>query len=649
MYPRTLLLIAIFLWSGIIFPQATENSVPASSSSSSENSHLVQIQKIAIEKKLHQKQYWLRLGHYKKRWLGGYKSEADGGLFFLAREGKVDPQQELIATLQGFFLGDAIHPTEMHPQCRFPERLRWLDVELKFKHLLPDVDCSRFENWKSESNIGSAQIVFASYYLNNPASLFGHTFLKLVRRNSNVNNDLLNHGVNYAANPTTLNPLFYAILGLSGGFPGTYTMFPYYLKVNEYADFESRDLWEYSLKLNEEQLDRLVNHLWELGSTHFDYFYFNENCSYQILTLLEVAVPEVDLSSRLIYVVQPIDTVKILKENTTLLGEVKFRPSQLTEYLLKYRNLRRQNRDEVSRAISEKSLPADSLSVEERAEILETILDFYDYKYGREIKDEAKTHKNLLLKERAKLGKVQTYSASEFIPQEQAVDGHETSQFRIRSGVLNSFPVFELTWRPAMRELIDDPFGYSPYLQMLMMGFTGRLYRDSDNEKLHFIFHDWEIISIYSMAPVQENIVQPSWSVQIGAQNLSLETGKSINGRTNMYAQAGLGPSFSIPVLKELLVYSLIQARFDISDSFGYGWRLAPVLTTGMIWRIFAAISLQSQFDYRHFVITDDLPIAIFENKLNIGFNKSFAGEAGYRWYPNNRNQEIFAGFKYYL
>lgn len=28
--------------------------------------------------------YWLRLGHYKKKFFGGYKSQADGALFFLS-------------------------------------------------------------------------------------------------------------------------------------------------------------------------------------------------------------------------------------------------------------------------------------------------------------------------------------------------------------------------------------------------------------------------------------------------------------------------------------------------------------------------------------------------------------------------------------
>src|SRR5215471_14262493 len=46
---------------------------------------------------------WLRLGHWKKTWMGSYESQADGENFFLSSEGKTHPDRELDATLEGFF------------------------------------------------------------------------------------------------------------------------------------------------------------------------------------------------------------------------------------------------------------------------------------------------------------------------------------------------------------------------------------------------------------------------------------------------------------------------------------------------------------------------------------------------------------------
>ena len=66
---------------------------------------------------------------------------------------------------------------------------------------------------------------------------------------------------------------------------------PYFYKVREYNDYESRDLWEYDLNLSPRAVAMLVAHLWELGSTYFDYFYLSENCSYHSLAVLGVAEP----------------------------------------------------------------------------------------------------------------------------------------------------------------------------------------------------------------------------------------------------------------------------------------------------------------------------------------------------------------------
>jgi len=80
---------------------------------------------------------------------------------------------------------------------------------------------------------------------------------------------------------------------------------PYYSKVNEYLFGESRDLWEYALDLEPSQVEWLVEHLWELvvnGS--FDYFYLDENCSFHLLSLLEIAQPQWHLTRSWDYVIQ---------------------------------------------------------------------------------------------------------------------------------------------------------------------------------------------------------------------------------------------------------------------------------------------------------------------------------------------------------
>ena len=252
---------------------------------------------------------WLGLIHYKKHF-NHYKSQADGKEFFLAgAEGVKNPQAELEATLKAFAkpLSDFAEPNR-HPQCQFPARYLWLKSQLAWKkNDFPQITCDAYQKFKQREDAGSVTLIFSSYYLNNPSSAYGHTFLRLnkKRKPHEKRSDLLDHGVNYAAAMTTQNPVAYAVMGLSGMFRGVFTNVPYFYKVREYNDFESRDLWEYDLNLTQSEIDMLVAHIWELGSTYFDYYYITENCSYHMLTTLEAAAPRYDLTKKVPYYVIP--------------------------------------------------------------------------------------------------------------------------------------------------------------------------------------------------------------------------------------------------------------------------------------------------------------------------------------------------------
>jgi hypothetical protein len=106
--------------------------------------------------------------------------------------------------------------------------------------------------------------------------------------------------------------LDYPVRGIFGGYRGQFSTVPYYLKVQEYRDIENRDIWEYRLNFNEQQIRRLLMHAWELGHASFDYFFFKENCSYHLLSLLEYADPSLHLTERFRFWTVPADTVRVL-------------------------------------------------------------------------------------------------------------------------------------------------------------------------------------------------------------------------------------------------------------------------------------------------------------------------------------------------
>lgn len=276
-----------------------------------------------------QGRYWQLLLHYKDNMFGHTRSLADGMEFFLSPQGKTDPEAELRADIEAFASKDRkVGPLKQHPQCAFPERYRYLKEKLHLN--TPDVACREYREWIARFNPQGATLVFASAYLNNPASMFGHTFLRIdskPRAGQSHKNDLLDYGINYAAKTGDDGGITFAVLGLIGGYPGFFSLLPYFDKVNEYSDVESRDLWEYPLHLNAEQIQRMLAHVWELGTTYFDYFFFDENCSYHLLSLLEVANPDWHLTDAFFYWVIPGDTVRVLKATPGVLGEPAYRPS----------------------------------------------------------------------------------------------------------------------------------------------------------------------------------------------------------------------------------------------------------------------------------------------------------------------------------
>ncbi|HRY30545.1 MAG TPA: DUF4105 domain-containing protein, partial [Elusimicrobiota bacterium] len=233
---------------------------------------------------------WIRLLHYRRSLLGGWKSQVDGDSFFLSPKGKTQPAGELEATLRAFFQPAPADPQTLHPQCQFPARYAWLKSQLRFDPArLPEIRNARFEEWHARIDPGSVTAVFASSYLNNPASMYGHTFLRVNQAGRKTDEPLTDYCINFAADTPERSGVIFAAKGLLGAYPGRFTTTPYYMKVQQYNNIESRDLWEYTLSLTPEQTDRLARHLWEFGSTYFDYYFLTENCSYQLLPLLEVA------------------------------------------------------------------------------------------------------------------------------------------------------------------------------------------------------------------------------------------------------------------------------------------------------------------------------------------------------------------------
>jgi hypothetical protein len=271
---------------------------------------------------------WLHLLHMKKGWFGKFQSSVQGGSFFISPHGEQDPEAELQATIQSMFQADPEMATKT--QCHFLARrdflLRHGDPKWKTQ-ILP---CQFSDQWLSTLHATKISIIFASGYLNSPASSFGHTFLKLQNPDNEGGKELLDYGINFSARTQETNGALYALYGLFGYFPGAFSMLPYHQLIKDYTHLEGRDLWEYELDFTPEEVQRILFHLLELDRAYFDYYFVDDNCSYELLKALEVGRPGLRLAGEDEFFVIPIDTVKVIQP---LVKNIKFRPSLDTEWV----------------------------------------------------------------------------------------------------------------------------------------------------------------------------------------------------------------------------------------------------------------------------------------------------------------------------
>ncbi|EQA37510.1 PF13387 domain protein [Leptospira inadai serovar Lyme str. 10] len=474
------------------------------------------------EKKLYEEKHWYRLQRYSKNLWGGVESESDSVLYFLSPEGRVNPAEEMRATIRAFFAPEPVEEGAMHPQCIYPERYFWLKQKLSFNGaLLQERECARFQNWREALDPGSITVVFSSFYMQSPASVLGHTLFKIDSA-KNADSELLDYGVNYAANTDDTNPFTYTFRGLTGGYPGMFALFPYYLKVNEYNDMESRDLWEYRLNISKEDRERFLRHLWEMGRNYFDYYFFTQNCSFHMLGLLEAADPDLDISSKASWIVAPPDTVKIYLSVPGLVVDRKYRPSLYSKVKQKI----------VAMTSEEKEMYWSLLDGEKEIDsvkpigiryplILDTLLDSYRYRKSRDKSSEAEQaryRKFLLL--RSKINEQITINENEEMttPPE---DSHSLSRVSTGFGFSNVGPFAEYKYRVAYHDILNTDRGHVPNSEVQFMNFTLRKYEAAPLE-----FTSMNLVRLLSFTPYNAVSKQFSYGIDIGTDTVMVEKEK---------------------------------------------------------------------------------------------------------------------------
>jgi hypothetical protein len=314
--------------------------------------------------KLYENPYWSKLLHYRNG-----VSEIDSSNFFISNDGKRELKKELFETI------NALENGTQNILCRFPLRVSWLKENIPtLKDKIITYECKELDEFLSLIDAKYVTMVFPTAHINSPASMYGHTFLRV---SSNNETPLISNAINYAAATDETNGLIFAYKGLFGGYEGRYSILPYYEKIKEYNNLEQRDIWEYDLALTQEEINRLVLHTFELKDSYSDYFFFKENCSYNVLWLLEIARKDLDLVSKFDFKTVPLDSIKVLLEYDLIKG-TNFRYSSMRKmkYIL---NEKIKNKEYLKVFVNEDIPINGSLSIEDKISYLDFKILYLQY------------------------------------------------------------------------------------------------------------------------------------------------------------------------------------------------------------------------------------------------------------------------------
>lgn len=532
--------------------------------------------------------FWLSLGHYEAGKLGGWRSYVDDPKFFLAADGAHDPQAELSATLKAIYA--PVTDEQAHAQCVYPARTRWLRDQLRLTDL-PVLDCKDYKAWFKDVAPDSTVLIFPAAYLNSPSSMFGHTLLRIDPASAKTNDTtLLSYAINFGAYIEGMdNSLLYAWKGLMGGYPGLFALVPYQEKLSEYRSLENRDLWEYRLNLTPEETGRMVEHVWELKQVRFSYFFFDENCSYRLLELLQVARPSLKLTEQFGLTAIPTDTVKAIKA-AGLVEKTVYRPSRERELLSRAEPLNSDEQQWVLKVSGDqKQLQAPdylALPKPRQALIQDAAYRLERYRANGLERDANRSQRSFEL-----LQAINRNPPPELdIPRPGLPeDGHESRTWQLGLGSRDDRAFAEYGLRMAYHDLNDNAYGFPLGAQIEILQLKLRQYEGNDWQVQRL-----DLATIRSMTP-RNALLQPwSWQVTGGLERVP---GK--HGDENLVSHVNGGAGGTWQLGEEVLGFALGTVRVEHNNDFAEFISPAAGFNTGVLWRNpLGNLSLEARGDY---------------------------------------------------
>lgn len=570
--------------------------------------------------------YWQTLLYYKKN---GPKFEGmvsvDG--FYLDKEGKTSPSKELLTNLNIFKEKRINQKFKIPYACQFPERYKFLKKH--FPNALNEVpDCPDLQAWKKSLISDSISLVFSSAYTNNPSSMFGHTFLKFNHFDpENLARDFQNYtatfGALYEQNESTI---LVSLKGIFGFYLGFYALDPFYIRVREYISSESRDLWDYELNVSKEQIDSLINHLWELyTSARFNYYFFDENCSYYISKLIDLIIPELRETPYRPYVI-PSDVVKRVTNVKNLVKKIRFRPSSKKILDLHYNNLTPSQKD-----LFWKALDKNNPQILDTPALLNTAIKYLDYKKNQNSGQLNPNEMSFLQAGLRNLSQMETQkeelTMDPFEMNNQPSLSHPVSRMGVayKNGDDQQYSFFI---KAGYHDFMDSDEGLERFNQIDIL--RGEISYSKRDKKIYI--QEFTPVQVRSFPDYSK--ISPKFSWSINASFLPLyERNQIQNHKFEIPVSGGLAKRISHPTL---LGFLLIGVRPEFSKHYDEWARIGSFLNIGLYQNI-KKFKWGLEATYNQVLLKGNLSkefYTIIENHYSYSFNNESQIRISLDWRP---------------
>lgn len=473
---------------------------------------------------------WHKLLHYEPNFFKptSIKSAIHSPEFFNSLTGQTNPKAELLATLLAFYKPIDSNPDE-HAQCKFRARYLWLNKKLQLdRKEIEQATCKKFNVWALNGKATSISIVFATGYLDNPASYYGHTLIKMNSDTGSTKTNLLDVSVNFGAiRSDGDNPFKFIFNSLVGLYDAGFSHINYYYHTHNYGEIEQRNIWEYQLNFDQEDTKFLIAHLWEVLGKEYTYYFFNANCASRMGEIFEI-IPGVNVVPKNPIWVIPQSLIQKLSKATykglPLVKEIKFKPSRQFRFYDKFKTLSTEEKQIVKQVINEKltldSITIESLPLERKHSIIDTLIDYYQY--TREPNEHAEDKFNLAYQKALKKRYELPPGENNLSPIQPISPDKEKEIGLVQVGTVNNSSQgsgYSLTLRPAYYDDLDR-VSFLQYAE-LTMGKIKLIHFDGDTE-----LRKLQILSLKSTKPNVTGLPRDtgsSWKLDFGIEKQDLE------------------------------------------------------------------------------------------------------------------------------